>query len=47
MVVQEELKTMPFGEIWNEYCRNCGTPADGEWFQDVMTYEADVLNRRG
>lgn len=47
MVVQEELKTMPFGEIWNEYCRNCGTPADGEWFQDVMTYEVDVLNRRG
>lgn len=47
MVVQEELKTMPFGEIWNEYCRNCGTPADGDWFQDVMTYEADVLNRRG
>ena len=47
MVVQEELKTMPFGEIWNEYCRNCGTPADGEWFQDVTAYEADVLNRRG
>ena len=47
MVVQEELKIMPFGEIWNEYCRNCGTPTDGEWFQDVMTYEADVLNRRG
>ena len=47
MVVQEELKTMPFGEIWNEYCHRCGAPADGEWFGDVKTYEAEVLNRRG
>ena len=47
MVVQEELKTMPFGEIWNEYCHRCGAPADGEWFGDVKTYEAEVLSRRG
>jgi L-rhamnose isomerase len=26
------MKTMPFGEIWEEYCRVCGKPADGEWF---------------
>jgi len=42
MVVQEELKTMPFGDIWNEYCRSCGKPADGEWFTEVERYEADV-----
>ncbi|MBR3094654.1 MAG: L-rhamnose isomerase, partial [Clostridia bacterium] len=24
MVVQEELKTAPFGDVWNEYCRICG-----------------------
>ena len=47
MVVQEELKTMPFGEIWNEYCHRCGAPADGEWFGDVKKYETEVLNRRG
>ena len=47
MVMQEELKTMPFGEIWAEYCRVCGTPADGEWFCEVKKYEAEVLSKRG
>lgn len=47
MVVQEELKTMPFGEIWGEYCRTCGCPTDGEWFDEVKKYESDVLSKRG
>ena len=47
MVLQEELKTAPFGEVWDEYCRQCGVPADGGWFGTVQTYEADVLSRRG
>ena len=47
MVVQEELKTMPFGEIWEQYCRECGAPADGEWFASVKSYEKDVLSKRG
>jgi len=47
MVIQEELKTMPFGEIWTEYCRQCGAPADGEWFAAVKQYETDVLSKRG
>ena len=47
MVVQEELKTMPFGEIWAEYCRVCGAPEDGCWFADVKKYEAEVLSKRG
>ena len=46
MVRQEELKTMPFGEIWNEYCRRCGAPEDGEWFPQVQQYEQDVQLKR-
>lgn len=46
MVRQEELKTMPFGEVWNEYCAQCGVPADGEWFGEIQTYEKDVLSKR-
>lgn len=46
MVISEELKTMPFGEIWAEYCRRCGAPMDGEWFADVKKYEAEVLSKR-
>ena len=33
MVRQEELKTMPFGEIWDECCRRCGAPVDGNGFE--------------
>ena len=46
MVRQEELKTMPFGEIWDEYCRRCGAPVDGEWFPEVQRYEQDVQLKR-
>ncbi len=47
MVRQEELKTMPFGEVWEQYCRVCGAPADGEWYHLVKQYETDVLSLRG
>ncbi|MCR5808998.1 MAG: L-rhamnose isomerase [Clostridiales bacterium] len=35
MVVREELKTLPFGEVWKEYCARCGRPVDGEWFREI------------
>ena len=47
MVRQEEQKILPFGEIWDEYCRSCGVPVDGEWFAEVQKYEAEVLSTRG
>ena len=24
MILQEELKTYPMGDVWDEYCRRCG-----------------------
>ena len=47
MVRREEQKTMPFGEVWAEYCRVCGVPADGEWFPQVKQHETEVLSKRG
>ena len=47
MVAQEELKTLPFGDVWDEYCGVCGKPLDREWFPKVQKYEAEVLSRRG
>lgn len=38
---------MPFGEVWEQYCRECGVPADGEWFAAVKDYENRVLSKRG
>ena len=46
MIRQEELKTMPFGEVWTAYCRECDAPADGEWFPSVQKYENEVLLKR-
>ena len=46
MVRQEELKTLPFGEIWDEYCRRNGVPVDGAWFEEVKKYEQNVLSKR-
>ena len=47
MVAQEELKTLPFGDVWDEYCGVCGKPLDREWFPKVQKYEAEVLSKRG
>ena len=46
-MMQEELKTMPFNEVWDEYCARCGKPLDGEWFSEVERYEQEVLSKRG
>ncbi len=47
MVTREELKIAPVGEVWAEYCRRCGVPGDGEWFDGVLKYETEVLSKRG
>ena len=46
MVAQEELKTAPFGEVWDEYCRRCDTPVDGAWYHEIEGYEKKVLVNR-
>ena len=46
LVRQDELKTMPFGAVWDEYCRRCGAPLDGTWLDTVRQYEKEVLSQR-
>jgi L-rhamnose isomerase len=45
MVRQEEIKMLPFGDIWTEYCEQCGTSENG-WFEEVKKYENEVLSKR-
>ncbi len=42
----EEMKSLPFGAVWNEYCRRCGVPGCG-WIDEVRRYEKEVLAARG
>ena len=46
MVMQEEIKTLPFGDVWAEYCKACGVKGDASWYDDVKAYEKDVLSKR-
>ena len=46
MVMQEELKMYPFGDVWDEYCRECGVDSDYSWFAAVKKYEDEVLLKR-
>ena len=45
-VMHEELKTLPFGAVWDEYCERCGIPAGAKWFEEVEKYEKEVLLKR-
>ncbi len=44
MALQEEFKTAPFGDIWNEYLNRSGVSAD--YITAVKKYEDDVLSKR-
>ena len=44
MVRQEELKTMPFGEVWEEYLKRENVVVD--YYSEVKKYEDTVLKER-
>ena len=46
MMLQEEYKTLPFGDVWVEYCSRCSVASDSSWFDVVETYEKEVLLNR-
>lgn len=46
IVMQEEMKTLPFGDIWRMYCEECGVIAGETWFEEIKKYEAEVLLKR-
>ena len=46
MSLNEEMKVMPFGDIWDYYCERNGVLKETDWFADCMQYEKDVLSKR-
>lgn len=46
MMMSEELKCYPFGDVWNYFCELNGVPAKEDWFEEVLAYERDVLSKR-
>ena len=46
MMLQEEMKMLPVGDIWNEFCSRNGTVGTAEWYNAVVDYEKNVLAKR-
>ncbi len=47
LAMQEELKTMPAGAVWDYYCLKQNAPVGPAWLARVKQYESDVLSKRG
>lgn len=47
LALQEEVKTLPWEDVWNEYCfrEHCGS--EREWYDAMKVYEKEVLLQRG
>ncbi len=46
MMLQEEIKTYPFGDIWNYFCQINDVPVMEKWYDEVKSYENSVLSKR-
>lgn len=46
MMLQEELKLYPIGDVWNYFCELNGVPAKEDWFSQITAYEKEVLADR-
>ncbi len=46
MELNERLKMMPYGDVWNYYCQKSGVPTEEDWFDECKNYERDVLSKR-
>jgi len=46
LAMLEEIKTLPFGAVWDYYCAKQDVPAGGGWLKEVRRYEAKVTSLR-
>ena len=46
LALLEELKTLPFGAVWDEHCQRQNVPVGRAWIEQVKRYEKNVLSQR-
>lgn len=46
LALQEELKALPFGAVWGEFCARQNVPGGLDWIGEVRAYEETVLSAR-
>jgi len=46
LAMMEQMKDLPFGAVWDHYCRKCGVPPSGLWEEEVSAYEKRASGKR-
>jgi L-rhamnose isomerase len=46
LALQEEIKSLPVGAVWDFYCESQGVPVGDAWLAEVKRYEREVLSNR-
>ena len=46
LALLEELKSMPFGAVWDYHCLTNGVPVGDAWVAGVARHEKEILSRR-
>jgi L-rhamnose isomerase len=46
LALLEEIKTLPFGAVWDRYCEMSNVPVGGAWLREVKSYEERTLAAR-
>jgi L-rhamnose isomerase len=46
LALLEELKTFPFGAVWDHYCMKSDVPVAEGWLDEVKAYERDIISKR-
>ena len=46
LAMQEEIKTLPLGDVWVEFCARHGVCGDSSWLEEIKKYEDEVLAKR-
>ncbi len=47
LALSEEIKSLPFGAVWDYYCLNQGVPVGLSFMDTIRDYEKQELSRRG
>lgn len=46
LAITEELKSYPFGAVWDEFCLQNNVPVGSNWLNDIHQYEKNVQFKR-
>ena len=47
LALSEELKSLPWGIVWDYLCEKTGKYAGRTWLDETKKYEAEVTSKRG